>query len=44
VCGKDAARQKTARAFTAYVNSAAGRAIMKRFGFLLPGETHAKNP
>jgi molybdate transport system substrate-binding protein len=40
VCGKDAERQKRARAFTAYVNSAEGRAVMKKYGFLLPGETH----
>ncbi|MDB4966619.1 MAG: Molybdenum transporter, periplasmic molybdenum-binding protein ModA [Myxococcales bacterium] len=38
-CGKDPERQKRARAFTAFVNSADGRVIMKRFGFLLPGET-----
>jgi len=38
-CGRDGARQKRARAFTAFVNSPEGRAIMKRFGFLLPGET-----
>jgi molybdate transport system substrate-binding protein len=40
VCGKDADRQKRARAFTAFVNSTEGRAIMKKYGFLLPGETH----
>ena len=40
VCGKDGERQRRARAFTAYVNSAEGRAIMKKYGFLLPGETH----
>lgn len=40
ICGKDGARQKRARAFEAFVNSAEGRAIMKRYGFLLPGETH----
>jgi molybdate transport system substrate-binding protein len=39
-CGKDPERQKRALAFTAFVNSPAGRAIMKRYGFLLPGETH----
>jgi molybdate transport system substrate-binding protein len=44
VCGKDPARTQEARAFTAFVNSAGGRAIMKRFGFLLPGEVHAKIP
>ena len=31
--------QPVARTFTAFVNSEDGRAIMKRFGFLLPGET-----
>lgn len=31
--------QPVARAFTAYVNSEDGRAIMKHYGFLLPGET-----
>jgi molybdate transport system substrate-binding protein len=39
-CGKDPERQKRARAFDAFVNSTEGRAIMKRYGFLLPGETH----
>ena len=29
-----------ARAFTAFVSSAEGRAIMRKYGFLLPGETH----
>jgi molybdate transport system substrate-binding protein len=40
VCGRDAERQKRARAFTVFVNSTEGRAIMKKYGFLLPGETH----
>ncbi|HEX8951144.1 MAG TPA: molybdate ABC transporter substrate-binding protein [Polyangia bacterium] len=40
VCGKDAERGKRARAFTAFVNSPEGRGIMKKYGFLLPGETH----
>ena len=40
ICGKDAERQKRGRAFTAFVNSSEGRAIMKKYGFLLPGETH----
>ena len=40
VCGKDAARRRRARAFADFVNAPAGRAIMKRYGFLLPGETH----
>jgi molybdate transport system substrate-binding protein len=39
VCGHDAARQKRARAFTTFVNSPQGRTIMKKYGFLLPGET-----
>jgi molybdate transport system substrate-binding protein len=39
-CGKDPERQRRARAFNAFVNAAEGRAIMKRYGFLLPGETH----
>lgn len=40
VCGKDPARMRRARAFASFVNAPAGRAIMKRYGFLLPGETH----
>ena len=40
ICGKDAERARRARAFTAFVNSPEGRAIMKKYGFLLPGETH----
>ncbi len=39
-CGRDAERQRRARAFDAFVNSPEGRAIMKKYGFLLPGETH----
>jgi molybdate transport system substrate-binding protein len=39
VCGHDAERTKSARAFTAFVNSPEGRVIMKKYGFLLPGET-----
>lgn len=39
VCGKDPARQDAARAFAAYVRSPEGRSIMKRFGFVLPGES-----
>jgi molybdate transport system substrate-binding protein len=30
------------RDFASFVSSAEGRAIMKRFGFLLPGETVAQ--
>ncbi|MEO6419474.1 MAG: molybdate ABC transporter substrate-binding protein [Polyangiaceae bacterium] len=33
------ALQPVARTFTAFVNSEDGRSIMKRYGFLLPGET-----
>jgi molybdate transport system substrate-binding protein len=40
ICGKDAERGKRARGFTAFVNSPEGRSIMKKYGFLLPGETH----
>ncbi len=39
VCGADGERVKRARAFAAFVNSPAGRAIMRRYGFLLPGES-----
>ena len=39
VCGHDAARQSRARAFIAFVDSPEGRTIMKKYGFLLPGET-----
>ena len=42
VCGKQAPRLEAGRAFTAFVSSPAGRAIMKRFGFLLPGEVTAR--
>lgn len=38
-CGKNG---DAARRFTAYVNAPAGRAIMRRFGFLLPGEVIAR--
>ena len=30
--------------FTEFVSGAEGRAIMKRYGFLLPGETLARTP
>jgi molybdate transport system substrate-binding protein len=43
ICGNDPLRQKRAAAFTAFVNSPAGRDIMKRYGFLLPGETRTAN-
>lgn len=41
VCGngKDAARASAARAFVDYVGSPEGRATMKRFGFVLSGES-----
>jgi molybdate transport system substrate-binding protein len=42
VCGKDAGRLKAARAFAAFVASPPGRAVMRRYGFLLPGETQAQ--
>jgi molybdate transport system substrate-binding protein len=41
VCGRDPTRRARARAFAAFVNSADGRAIMRRYGFLLPGETRS---
>ena len=34
--------EQSARQFTAFVSSDAGRAIMKRYGFLLPGESLAQ--
>jgi molybdate transport system substrate-binding protein len=40
VCSK----RKDAGAFTAFVNSPSGRAIMRRYGFLLPGEVLAHTP
>ena len=39
VCKRGGAGAADARAFSAYVNSEDGRAIMKRYGFLLPGES-----
>lgn len=38
VVSQDPARAARAREFAAYVNSEEGRAVMRRFGFLLPGE------
>jgi len=35
---KGSANESTARQFAAFVNSREGRAIMRRFGFVLPGE------
>jgi molybdate transport system substrate-binding protein len=40
VCGK----RKDASAFAAFVNAPAGRAVMRRYGFLLPGEVVANTP
>jgi molybdate transport system substrate-binding protein len=40
--GGKSAHEPSARQFTAFVNSDAGRAIMKRYGFLLPGESVAQ--
>lgn len=40
--GGKALHEPTARQFTAFVNSDAGRVIMKRYGFLLPGESLAQ--
>lgn len=34
----DSRNQAAARAFAGYVNSPAGRPIMRRYGFILPGE------
>jgi molybdate transport system substrate-binding protein len=42
VCSRDPSGARVARAFVAYVNSAPGRALMRRYGFLLPGEVLAK--
>jgi molybdate transport system substrate-binding protein len=38
VCGKDPARLARARAFAAFVAAPEGHAILRRYGFLLPGE------
>ena len=40
-CGHDTARLARARSFAAFVASPDGRNIMRRYGFLLPGETRA---
>lgn len=40
-CGHDAARVARARSFAAFVASPEGRNIMRRYGFLLPGETRS---
>jgi molybdate transport system substrate-binding protein len=39
-CGK---RAELARKFMSYVNSAPGRTLMRRYGFLLPGEALARS-
>ncbi len=39
VCGKTAARTQAARMFVDYLGSKDGRATMKRYGFVLPGES-----
>ncbi len=41
VTGVDPARVEAARAFATYVNSPAGRAVMNRYGFVLPEEVAA---
>jgi molybdate transport system substrate-binding protein len=43
VCAPDA-KAEDAKAFAAFVGSEPGRVIMRRFGFLLPGESVAKSP
>jgi molybdate transport system substrate-binding protein len=42
VCARQPERVAAARRFTELVNSGAGRAIMRRYGFLLPGEALAQ--
>ena len=39
---KGAKNEAAARQFAAYVNSAAGRTVMRKYGFLLPGEEATK--
>jgi hypothetical protein len=43
VCKGDGKADASARRFTAYVGSPDGREVMKRYGFLLPGESVAKD-
>jgi molybdate transport system substrate-binding protein len=43
VC-KNGGNAEAGRQFADFVSSADGRAIMKRYGFLLPGETVARVP
>jgi len=44
VCTNGKAGTEAGRRFVAFVGSAEGHGIMKRFGFLLPGETAAASP
>ena len=44
VCNHGSAVPGAASQFTAFVNSTDGRAIMRRYGFLLPGEALASAP
>ena len=44
VCTRGKAGTEAGRKFVAFVQSAEGHALMKRFGFLLPGETMAAVP
>jgi molybdate transport system substrate-binding protein len=44
VCSRDPKRAEMARKFASFVNAPGGRAIMRRFGFLLPGEAVARKP
>ena len=43
VCKGNGKGEATARKFTAFVDSPDGREIMKKYGFLLPGESVAKD-
>ena len=43
-CSGGKAGATAGRAFIAFVQSKEGRAVMRRFGFLLPGESLAKGP
>ena len=42
VCGSDPGRQAAGKRFVELVSSDRGRAIMRRYGFLLPGESLAE--
>jgi molybdate transport system substrate-binding protein len=44
VCNAGKAGATAGRDFVAFVQSAEGRAVMRRFGFLLPGESMAAKP